>query len=70
MDENLHGILHGTKWIMFHSPLGIALHPSKRDGSNAKPGEVEASKLPLAPRHINCHDEVLDYLLFLIILEI
>lgn len=36
MHENLHGVLHGNKWIMLHSILGVVLGSSKKCGSNAK----------------------------------
>lgn len=31
-----HGILHGSKWVMFHGLPNTALYPSKRGGSSAK----------------------------------
>jgi hypothetical protein len=52
--KNLHGILHGYKWIMFHGLLGIALGPSKKMGLTQKQG-LQASKnikLLLALRNI------------------
>lgn len=39
--KDLHGILHGTEWLMFHALLDNALGPSnKKDGSTAKLGAV------------------------------
>jgi hypothetical protein len=34
--ENLHGVLHGMKWTMFHGPTKFASSPPDRDGSNTK----------------------------------
>ena len=52
--KNVHGILSGINWIMFHGQWEIMLGPSKRGGLNQNKG-----LWPLVPRKI--YDGVLDY---------
>lgn len=42
----LRDILHDTKW-MHHGLLDIALDPSKRCGSNIKPGVVTSNQIAI-----------------------
>jgi hypothetical protein len=47
MDGNLHGVLHGNKWIMFRDPSTNPSSPLKKGGSNAKLGTCQPIKLSL-----------------------
>ena len=49
--ENLHGILHGNKWIIFHHILDC-IRPIKEVGLTQTWGPWQSIELPLAPRII------------------
>ena len=64
IDANIHGIVHGHKWIIFHGLLGIASGTSKRGESNVKLGTWQ---IAIGSYILKCHGEVLDNLQFWII---
>ena len=45
--ENLCGVLHGNKWILFHGPPHIGLGPSKRGRSDIKPRALAINKMAI-----------------------
>lgn len=56
MDENLHDILHGTEWMIFHGLHGIVWDPLKRGRSRANWGAMVGNNLSLDIRVLDCHD--------------
>lgn len=63
-----HGVLHYTKWIMFHSMLDIGLGPSKIGGFDAKLGTMTSNKIIIS-FYTYCHGGTLDYFLFGMFIE-